>query len=85
MHAVVDSTELDTTVDTYLREILAAAPEAIATVKALIPQVWRLSPEEAARLTAQTIATRRVSPEGQEGLRAFLEKRKPSWPRSDDC
>jgi methylglutaconyl-CoA hydratase len=30
-------------------------------------------------VTAAAIATRRVSAEGQEGLRAFLEKRKPSW------
>jgi methylglutaconyl-CoA hydratase len=29
--------------------------------------------------TAEAIARQRVSPEGQEGMRAFLEKRKPSW------
>ena len=29
--------------------------------------------------TARRIARIRVSPEGQEGVRAFLEKRKPSW------
>jgi methylglutaconyl-CoA hydratase len=80
VHAVVDGKELDATVDSYVREVLAAAPEAIATVKALIPRVWRLPADEATMLTAQAIATRRVSPEGQEGLRAFLEKRKPSWP-----
>jgi methylglutaconyl-CoA hydratase len=80
VHAVVDANELDATVDTYVREVLSAAPEAVATAKALIPEVWRLSAEEATRVTAQAIATRRVSPEGQEGLRAFLEKRKPSWP-----
>jgi methylglutaconyl-CoA hydratase len=30
-------------------------------------------------LTTSTIAAHRVSPEGQEGIRAFLEKRKPKW------
>jgi methylglutaconyl-CoA hydratase len=30
-------------------------------------------------ITAAAIAARRVSPEGQEGLRAFLDKRKPAW------
>ena len=35
--------------------------------------------EEAMPITAKAIATRRVSPEGQEGMKAFLEKRKPSW------
>jgi 1,4-dihydroxy-2-naphthoyl-CoA synthase len=43
------------------------------------PQVWRLSADGAVPLTAPAIASRRVSAEGQEGLRAFLEKRKPTW------
>ena len=45
----------------------------------MIPQVWRRSPAEAQSLTAAALADRRASPEGQEGIRAFLEKRKPSW------
>jgi methylglutaconyl-CoA hydratase len=40
-----------------------------------------LTVDEAMQITARAIATRRVSPEGQDGLRAFLEKRKPSWTR----
>ena len=36
-------------------------------------------PETVADLTAATIARQRVSPEGQEGLRAFLGKRAPGW------
>jgi methylglutaconyl-CoA hydratase len=35
--------------------------------------------EEAKRYTAQMIAELRVSGEGQEGMAAFLEKRKPKW------
>jgi methylglutaconyl-CoA hydratase len=38
-----------------------------------------MSAEEARAWTAQTTAKRRASDEGQEGLRAFLEKRKPDW------
>jgi methylglutaconyl-CoA hydratase len=38
-----------------------------------------LEPSNAKELTVQTIAALRVSPDGQEGLRAFLEKRKPEW------
>ena len=34
-------------------------------------------------MTAAAIAGRRVSKEGQEGLRAFLDKRTPSWPAKD--
>jgi methylglutaconyl-CoA hydratase len=81
VQAVVSASGLDATVDSYIREILSGGPEAIATAKVLISQVPRLSPEEAMTLTASTIATRRVSAEGQEGLKAFLEKRKPSWSR----
>ena len=36
-------------------------------------------PADVRALTSRAIAEQRVSPEGQEGLRAFLEKRKPSW------
>jgi methylglutaconyl-CoA hydratase len=81
VHAVVPSGELDATVDAYVRELLTGAPEAIAAAKALIREVWSRPLDEARPLTAQAIASRRVSSEGQEGLRAFLEKRKASWIR----
>jgi methylglutaconyl-CoA hydratase len=79
VHAVVPADRLDETVDGYVREILSAAPGAIAVAKALVRDVWGLSAAEAAPITAAAIASRRVSSEGQEGLRAFLGKRKPSW------
>jgi methylglutaconyl-CoA hydratase len=79
VHAVVPSGELDAAVERYTREMLSAARSAVAAAKALIPQVWGRSPHEARLLTAEAIAAQRVSPEGQEGLRAFLEKRTPGW------
>jgi methylglutaconyl-CoA hydratase len=79
VHAAVPTADLDTTVSGYVQEILGSAPQAIAAAKALIVDVWQRSLEDAMPLTAQAIAARRVSTEGQEGLRAFLEKRKPSW------
>lgn len=79
VHAVVPFEQLDATVRHYVSETLSAGPGAIAAAKALIPQVWRRSPSEALEITAEAIAQRRVSPEGQEGLRAFLEKRKARW------
>ena len=63
----------------YIAELLAAAPSGVAASKALIPQVLGLSPEDAIALTSQAIATQRVSAEGQEGLKAFLDKTKPAW------
>jgi methylglutaconyl-CoA hydratase len=79
VHVVVAADALDQTIERYVGEIIAGGPEAIRTAKTLIRQIARLSPADALPLTAETIAERRVSPEGQEGLRAFLEKRKPSW------
>lgn len=79
VHAVVPAAELDAAVATYVRELLSAGPEGIAAAKALIPQVWGRPAVDAMPITAQAIATRRVSAEGQEGMKAFLEKRKASW------
>jgi methylglutaconyl-CoA hydratase len=70
---------LDAAVGRYVKEILTAGPEAVAAAKALIPNVWGRPIADAMPITAAAIAARRVSPEGQEGLRAFLEKRTPSW------
>ena len=83
VHAVVPAAELDSAVERYVRELLTAGPEAIAAAKALIPQVWGRSAPEAMPMTAAAIAGRRVSKEGQEGLRAFLDKRTPSWLAKD--
>jgi methylglutaconyl-CoA hydratase len=79
VHAVVPQRELDTTVTTYVNELLTAAPGAIATAKELLRKVWGRPVQDTIGLTADTIAARRVSEEGQEGMKAFLEKRKPKW------
>ena len=79
VHDVVSAVELDSAVGRYVQELLGAGPEAVAAAKALIPHVWGRSIADAMPTTAAAIAARRVSPEGQEGLRAFLEKRKPGW------
>jgi methylglutaconyl-CoA hydratase len=79
VHVVVPATELDATVARYVRDLLTAEPAAVAAAKSLIPAVWSRTRDEAMPLTAEAIAERRVSPEGQEGLRAFLEKRTARW------
>jgi methylglutaconyl-CoA hydratase len=79
VHAVVPSADLDATVTTYLDEILTAGPEGVSAAKLLIAAVSGRRIDEAAPMTARAIAARRVSAEGQEGLKAFLEKRKPVW------
>lgn len=79
VHHVVAADALDHAVASCLNDILSAGPEAVAAAKALIREVAGRSIEEAAPITARTIAARRVSAEGQEGLRAFLEKRTPAF------
>jgi methylglutaconyl-CoA hydratase len=79
VHAAVPAADLDDTVSRYVTEIAAGGREAIAAAKALIRDVWGRDPTETAPFTAAALAARRVSAEGQEGLRAFLEKRKPRW------
>jgi methylglutaconyl-CoA hydratase len=76
---VVAAGELDGAVERHLAELRTAGPQAVAAAKALIPNVWGRPIAEAMPITAAAIAARRVSPEGQEGLRAFLEKRGASW------
>ena len=79
VHAVVNLYAFDTSVDRYVQELLSAGPEAIATAKDLIRQVSGRSAQDVVQLTAETIAARRASAEGQEGIKAFFEKRKASW------
>ena len=71
VHEVAD--DLDGAVDRVLAELLSAAPEAARAAKELARAP--LSATE----TAERIAAHRTSAEGQEGLRAFLEKRTPGW------
>jgi methylglutaconyl-CoA hydratase len=78
-HEVVPAAELDAAVDRYVAEALTASPTAVARAKRLIPNVLGHSPADVMDITADAIATQRVSPEGQEGLKAFLEKRTPAW------
>ncbi|MGQ0734178.1 MAG: enoyl-CoA hydratase-related protein [Acidobacteriota bacterium] len=81
VHAVVPAVELDAAVQRYVAELLTASPTALAAAKRLIPVVAGSSPRDAMSVTAAAIAEQRVAPEGQEGLRAFLERRRPHWIR----
>jgi methylglutaconyl-CoA hydratase len=80
LHEVVNATTLDTAVQRQIDLLLKAGPLASAQAKALVRRV--ASHSDGARHDADNaslIARLRVSPEGQEGLAAFLDKRKPGW------
>jgi methylglutaconyl-CoA hydratase len=81
VHHVVPATQLDATVDSVVQELLTSGPRAMGIAKALIAQIACELPEDVIGLTSDAIARQRVSREGQEGMKAFLEKRKPKWIR----
>src|SRR5262249_54447241 len=71
VHEVTDN--VAGAVERVLAELLSAGPQAARTAKELARAA------QAAEDTARVIAERRTSAEGQEGLRAFLEKRPATW------
>ncbi|OGD32697.1 MAG: enoyl-CoA hydratase [Candidatus Aminicenantes bacterium RBG_19FT_COMBO_58_17] len=79
VNKVVAHEALDDRVEEVVRLLLSSGPEALAKCKELLQRVPAMSLDEAKGYTAEMIAGLRVSPEGQEGMAAFLEKRKPKW------
>jgi methylglutaconyl-CoA hydratase len=80
VHRVVEAEALDRAVEETLAALLANGPAAVAAAKELVFAVGR-RPVDAAVMeeSARRIAAIRASPEGREGIAAFLEKRKPGW------
>jgi methylglutaconyl-CoA hydratase len=82
LHRVVEPEGLDAAIEELLAALLANGPAAVAAAKALVFAAG-VRPVDAAMMddTAGRIAAIRASPEGREGIGAFLEKRKPDWRR----
>lgn len=76
---VADAAALDAARDAIAADILACGPIAVAESKKLVEDVAYRPIDDVMEETARRIARARVSEEGQEGVRAFLEKRKPNW------
>jgi len=80
VHAVVRMDELDATVRDIVTALVNNSPNAVKEAKRLVRDVADTPLTDALIAdTARRIADIRVSDEGREGLRAFLEKRKPGW------
>ncbi len=69
----------EATIAQWAESLVAAGPGAIARVKELFHKVPMLSWEAARKYTIDLIARVRTSQEAQEGMRAFLDKRRPPW------
>lgn len=74
-----DDIDMQRVLHEELTRILACAPAAIATTKALMLAAVDQAPELLADAAADAFVTALRGPEGQEGTRAFIEKRKPIW------
>jgi methylglutaconyl-CoA hydratase len=79
VHAVAPEADLDRIVAKYVNDFLTSGPGAVAAAKSLVRGVAARSGQAASDFTVEAIAAQRVTPEGQEGMRAFLEKRPASW------
>lgn len=80
VHEIADTEEeLDKLIEETIHSILLSSPAAVRRAKKLIREVRGKSLFNSREYVACEIASLRVSEEGQEGLQAFLGKRKPSW------
>jgi methylglutaconyl-CoA hydratase len=79
VNLVVPLEEIDVVVDKFVDQLISSGPEAIKKCKELLRKVPEMSFDDAKKYTAEVIAQLRISDEAQEGMNAFLEKRKPSW------
>ena len=79
VNKVVDDGMLDIEVEREVHSLLSSGPEAVAMAKQLVAGVGNMTPDEFRPWTAEMIAKLRASPEGQEGMDAFLNKRTPAW------
>ena len=81
VHEVVPDAELDPAVDRFVSALSGNGPRAVSAAKQLIREALTRTRNDTIENAVRAIAGLRASPEGQEGLGAFLEKRSPSWKR----
>lgn len=80
VHDIAEEESLSGTVGAMLGQLYSSGPKAMAAAKQLIPLgAHAVIDKKILDETAHRIADIRATPEGQEGLSAFLEKRKPNW------
>lgn len=78
---VVPTERFEATVEACVEQVRSSGPYAIQEVKQLIKNLMEMNIKKYKEHTVEKIAELRVSAEGQEGISAFLEKRKPHWKR----
>jgi methylglutaconyl-CoA hydratase len=79
VEAVEAPEELDAKLGLYVDAVVGGGPSAVNAAKRLVREVAGQDVAAVRQYTIERIAELRVSPEGQEGMRAFLERRKARW------
>lgn len=78
VHEIVKKHVMDI-IDPYVEQLLQNSPHAMMAHKKLLRRLYPLPSVDLKKLTSTAIAQRRISADAQEGLSAFLERRKPNW------
>lgn len=78
-HEALPAAGLAAKAESVAAAVLKNGPNAVRKAKEMIPRIAAASLDERVSLTVDTLVSLRSSPEGQEGLTAFLEKRPASW------
>ena len=76
---VVSPDHFDEKINEYITLVRSSGPNAIREAKNLLNHLTKMQTEKYKEFTVEKISDLRISAEGQEGINAFLEKRKPSW------
>lgn len=84
IHEVCEKDKLDATRAKYEKLILSNGPNALREVKEIIQLNERTCEVDIHDLMVERIANIRIGDEAQEGLTAFLDKRKPNWTQNND-
>ena len=78
---IVTPDKLDETINSSVEQVRSSGPHAIQEVKHLMDNRVKMDVNDYKEFTVEKISELRVSQEGQEGIKGFLEKRKPNWKR----